>query len=92
MNIKKQREEGTDMKSEPKSENAAPVKKAEAETSTSVGKEDSEKSVPAPKAPVCLYKEFFCNYVTKSGILGFRNTPFYSADKHLLYILQISCH
>ncbi|XP_027916950.1 uncharacterized protein LOC114176194 isoform X2 [Vigna unguiculata] len=47
----KQREEGTDMKSEPKSENAAPVKKAEAETSTSVGKEDSEKSVPAPKAP-----------------------------------------
>ncbi|XP_047156292.1 uncharacterized protein LOC124827307 [Vigna umbellata] len=44
-------EEGTDMKSEAKSENAAPVKKAEAEISTSVGKADGEKSVPAPKAP-----------------------------------------
>ncbi|BAT73024.1 hypothetical protein VIGAN_01047800 [Vigna angularis var. angularis] len=47
----KQSEEGTDMKSEAKSENAAPVKKAEAEISTSVGKADGEKSVPAPKAP-----------------------------------------
>ncbi|ESW32115.1 hypothetical protein PHAVU_002G294200 [Phaseolus vulgaris] len=47
----KQREEGTDMKSGTKSENAAPVKKAEAEISTSVAKAASEKSVPAPKAP-----------------------------------------
>ncbi|XP_014507578.1 uncharacterized AAA domain-containing protein C16E9.10c [Vigna radiata var. radiata] len=47
----KQSEKGTDMKSEAKSENAAPIKKAEAEISTSVGKADGEKSVPAPKAP-----------------------------------------
>lgn len=40
------------MKPEAKSENAAPVKKAEAETLSSVGKTDGEKSVPAPKAPV----------------------------------------
>ncbi|KAK7399150.1 hypothetical protein VNO78_10326 [Psophocarpus tetragonolobus] len=46
----KLREEGTGMKPEVKSENAAPVKKAEAETSTSVGKADDEKSVPAPQA------------------------------------------
>ncbi|KAG4398316.1 hypothetical protein GLYMA_08G019400v4 [Glycine max] len=46
----KQIEEGTAMKPEAKSENAAPVKKAEAETLSSVGKTDGEKSVPAPKA------------------------------------------
>ncbi|KAK7358561.1 hypothetical protein VNO77_00494 [Canavalia gladiata] len=45
-----QKEEGTATKSEAKSENAAPVKKAEAEVSTSVGKGDGEKSVPASKA------------------------------------------
>ncbi|CAJ1937346.1 unnamed protein product [Sphenostylis stenocarpa] len=47
----KQREEVTVMKSEAKSENAAPVKKAEAEIPTSVGKGDGEKSAPTPKAP-----------------------------------------
>ncbi|KAL5174322.1 putative AAA domain-containing protein [Glycine soja] len=46
----KQIEERTAMKPEAKSENAAPVKKAEAETLSSVGKTDGEKSVPAPKA------------------------------------------
>jgi len=52
VDIKQQREEGTAMKPEVKSENAAPVKKTEAEISTSVGKAGGEKSVPAPKAPV----------------------------------------
>jgi len=88
MDIKKQREEGTDMKSGTKSENAAPVKKAEAEISTLVGKADSEKPVSAPKAPVSLYKKLFCNNITKSNILGFRNKhPLYSADNDLLYTL-----
>ncbi|KAG4391586.1 hypothetical protein GLYMA_05G212900v4 [Glycine max] len=54
-----QREEGTAMKPEVKSKNAAPVKKTEAEISTSVGKAGGEKSVPAPKAPeVPLDNEF----------------------------------
>jgi len=85
MYIKKQREEGTDMKSGTKSENAAPVKKAEAEISTSVAKAASEKSVPAPKAPVSLYKKSFCNNISRSNILGFRNTPLSSCHSFAMH-------
>ncbi|XP_061337840.1 uncharacterized protein LOC133284778 [Gastrolobium bilobum] len=45
-----QGKEGTVMKPEAKSENAAPVKKVEAEVSTSVRKADGENSVPTSKA------------------------------------------
>ncbi|TKY70986.1 hypothetical protein E2542_SST07281 [Spatholobus suberectus] len=44
------REEGAVIKTETKSENPAPDIKAEADASTSVGKSDSENSVPASKA------------------------------------------
>ncbi|KAL2342709.1 hypothetical protein Fmac_003994 [Flemingia macrophylla] len=49
MDIKMQRGEGIALKPEAKSENVAPVKKAEADTPTSVGKADDEKSVSASK-------------------------------------------
>ncbi|XP_040873822.1 uncharacterized protein [Glycine max] len=66
----KQIEEGTAMKPEAKSENAAPVKKAEAETLSSVGKTDGEKSVPAPKAAVSLHQIFLCNNITRVYVRG----------------------
>ncbi|KAK7251380.1 hypothetical protein RIF29_34524 [Crotalaria pallida] len=46
-----QRGEGTVVKPEAKPETAAPVKKAEAEKSTTVVKADSENAAPASKAP-----------------------------------------
>lgn len=64
-----QKGEGTAMKPEAKSENAAPVKKAEAEISTSAGKADGEKSVPV-KAAVSLYQNFFCNIITTLHVRG----------------------
>lgn len=53
------------MKPEAKSENTAPVKKAEAEISTSVGKTDSENSVPASKAAVSLILSFKSKFLFK---------------------------
>lgn len=54
-NVQKEKGEEATVKPEAKSENVVPEKKAEAEMPTSVGKTESEKSVPEPKVPVSLF-------------------------------------
>ncbi|XP_027362573.1 uncharacterized protein LOC113870174 [Abrus precatorius] len=56
--ITSEREEGAVVNPEGKSDNFAPDKKAEADSSTSVGKSDGENSVPASKVEVPPDNEF----------------------------------